>query len=74
MCGMMVDPQKAAGKVEHNGKNYYFCSARCAERFRNEPEKFLAAPGAAGMEHQAGRLQRLPPRGMSGIPAPCIQK
>ncbi len=54
VCGMMVDPQKAAGKVEYNGKNYYFCSARCAERFRNEPEKFLAAPGTAGMEHKAG--------------------
>jgi P-type Cu+ transporter len=53
VCGMMVDPQKAAGKVEHHGKIYYFCSARCAERFRNEPEKFLAAPGTAGMEHKA---------------------
>ncbi|HEY1472267.1 MAG TPA: heavy metal translocating P-type ATPase [Candidatus Acidoferrum sp.] len=52
VCGMMVEPQKAAGKVEHNGKSYYFCSARCAERFRNEPEKFLAAPGTAGMEHK----------------------
>ena len=52
VCGMMVDPQKAAGKVEHAGKTYYFCSSRCAERFQNEPEKFLAAPGAAGMEHR----------------------
>ena len=52
VCGMMVDPQKAAGKAEHDGKTYYFCSARCAERFRNEPEKFLAAPGTAGMEHK----------------------
>jgi Cu+-exporting ATPase len=53
VCGMMVDPEKAAGKVEHDGKTYYFCSARCAERFRNEPEEFLAAPGTAGMEHNA---------------------
>jgi P-type Cu+ transporter len=53
VCGMMVDPQKAAGKVEHGGKTYYFCSARCAERFQSEPEKFLAAPGTAGMEHKA---------------------
>ena len=28
VCGMMVDPQKAAGKVEHAGKTYYFCSTR----------------------------------------------
>ena len=63
VCGMMVDPQKAAGKVEHDGKTYYFCSARCAERFRNEPEKFLAAPGTAGMEHKA-----------SPVAAPAVAK
>src|SRR6266487_2986828 len=49
VCGMSVDPAKAAGKVQHGGKTYYFCSARCAERFSKEPEKFLAAPGTAGM-------------------------
>jgi Cu+-exporting ATPase len=51
VCGMMVDPQKAAGKVEYAGKTYFFCSPRCKERFEKEPEKFLAAPGTAGMEH-----------------------
>ena len=54
VCGMSVDPAKAAGKVEHGGKTYYFCSKRCAERFSQEPEKFLAAPGTAGMEHLHG--------------------
>jgi len=49
---MLVDPQRPAAKHEHEGKTYYFCSARCAERFQKEPEKFLAAPGKAGM-HQA---------------------
>jgi P-type Cu+ transporter len=51
VCGMMVDPQKAAGKVEHGRNTYYFCSTRCKERFEKEPEKFLAAPGTGGMEH-----------------------
>jgi P-type Cu+ transporter len=50
VCGMMVDPQRAAAKREYGGKTYYFCSARCGERFEKEPEKFLAAPGTAGME------------------------
>ena len=50
VCGMSVDPAKAAGKVEHSGKTHYFCSKRCAERFAQDPEKFLAAPGTAGME------------------------
>ena len=51
VCGMSVDPAKAAGKIEHGGKTYYFCSNRCAERFGQDPEKFLSAPGTAGMEH-----------------------
>ena len=50
VCGMSVDPAKAAGKAQYGGKTYYFCSARCAERFSKEPEKFLAAPGPAGMD------------------------
>jgi P-type Cu+ transporter len=50
VCGMTVDPKRAAATVEHNGKTYYFCSARCGERFRAAPEKYLAAPGTAGME------------------------
>src|SRR5215467_14993638 len=54
VCGMSVDPAKAAGKVEHKGKTYYFCSTRCAERFAQEPEKFLATPGAVGMENAHG--------------------
>jgi Cu+-exporting ATPase len=53
VCGMTVDPQKSAGKVEHGGKTYYFCSARCAERFEKNPQNFIAAPGTAGMEHNA---------------------
>jgi Cu+-exporting ATPase len=48
VCGMMVVPEKAAGKVEHAGNTFYFCSKHCAERFSRELGKFLAAPGAAG--------------------------
>jgi P-type Cu+ transporter len=65
VCGMLVDPEKPAGKVEHGGKTYYFCSTRCAERFEIEPEKFIAAPGSAGME------QHLAPPGRSMHPQPA---
>ena len=47
---MMVVPEKAAAKLEHAGKAYYFCSKGCAERFSREPEKFLAAPETAEMD------------------------
>src|SRR5882757_8790825 len=56
VCGMTVAPEKAAGKVEHAGKTYYFCSKGCAERFSGEPKKFLAASGTAPAEH--GAMQR----------------
>jgi Cu+-exporting ATPase len=52
---MSVDPKKSVDKVEHGGKPYYFCSPRCAERFKREPEKFLATSGAAGMEPQSAK-------------------
>jgi Cu+-exporting ATPase len=60
VCGMSVDPVKSAGKVAHEGKTFYFCSKRCAERFEQDPEKFLAAPGTAGMEqvHGPGAAKR----------------
>jgi Cu+-exporting ATPase len=53
VCGMMVDPRKAAAESEHAGKTYHFCSTRCAERFAKDTEKFLAAPGTGGMEASA---------------------
>jgi P-type Cu+ transporter len=53
VCGMVVDPKKAAGKVEHGGNRYFFCSKHCAERFEKEPDKFLAAPGTSGMDSAA---------------------
>jgi len=48
---MTVVPEKAAGKVEHAGKTYHFCSKGCAKRFSGDPEKFLAAPETGGMKH-----------------------
>jgi Cu+-exporting ATPase len=38
---MNVDPGKAAAKVEHAGKTYYFCAPGCANRFQQAPEKYL---------------------------------
>ncbi len=51
VCGMTVDPSKAAAKQELRGTTYYFCSRGCAARFAKEPEKFLAAPGSSGMKN-----------------------
>ena len=47
VCGMKVDPQSAAGSVEHAGTKYYFCSKHCLERFKADPAKFLNKSDAA---------------------------
>lgn len=41
VCGMSVNPAKAAGSVTHDGQNYYFCSKRCVEKFTSNPSQFL---------------------------------
>jgi P-type Cu+ transporter len=46
VCGMQVDPAKAAGSLEHAGRKYYFCSAGCLARFRDDPDRFVTGEAA----------------------------
>src|SRR4051812_32490030 len=39
---MKVMPETAAGKFEYRGKTYYFCATHCLNRFKANPEQFLA--------------------------------
>ncbi|MEZ5936344.1 MAG: heavy metal translocating P-type ATPase [Alphaproteobacteria bacterium] len=48
ICGMEVDPARAADHVEHDGKTYYFCDARCAAAFRDNPQAALAKGSGSG--------------------------
>jgi Cu+-exporting ATPase len=41
VCGMQVDPAKAAGSTEYNGKTYYFCSKGCKTKFDANPSQFV---------------------------------
>ncbi len=46
ICGMELDPRKAAATAEHDGRLYYFCSEACREKFRQQPALFTQkAPG-----------------------------
>ena len=38
---MTVDPASAAGKVDYEGKSYFFCSQHCVHAFKADPEKYL---------------------------------
>ena len=41
VCGMKVDPAKAAARLEHAGQTYYFCATGCAKKFSAHPEQYL---------------------------------
>lgn len=41
VCGMTVDPHTAKHRATHNGRTYYFCAARCREKFVANPAQYL---------------------------------
>jgi Cu+-exporting ATPase len=50
VCGMMIDPNTAAGKSEYRGRTYYFCSPGCKQTFDAQPEKYA--------DQQTGNVNR----------------
>jgi Cu+-exporting ATPase len=86
VCKMKVKEGSEAGKHEHEGKTYYFCNARCLERFKAEPERFLgqksearsqkpnvktSGEGGSSVERQASSVVR---DASSVIPEPVLEK
>src|SRR5450755_3246919 len=60
VCGMTVDPFKAAASIEHAGQIYHFCCKGCAEKFSADPAKFLSPsykPGGMAAPIQVGGVQ-----------------
>jgi len=57
VCGMNVNPATAKHVYEHASKKYYFCCARCVEKFAAEPSGYLNKPAPSGVV-------------MLGMPAP----
>jgi Cu+-exporting ATPase len=78
---MTVDPERAPAKAEHAGKSVYFCCARCAEKFRADPERYLNAkshepmsrPGATAQFVQLGQIKAAPPGALTAI-APTARR
>ena len=81
VCGMTVDPERAPAKAEHAGKSVYFCCARCAEKFRADPERYLNAkshepmsrPGAAAQFVQLGQIKAAPPEALTAVASAARQ-
>ncbi|HEX9181226.1 MAG TPA: heavy metal translocating P-type ATPase, partial [Burkholderiales bacterium] len=51
VCGMQVEPERAAARAEHGGRTYYFCSTHCHQKFMADPTRYAGeaegAPPAA---------------------------
>lgn len=45
VCGVSIEETRAAAKMTHHGKTYYFCSPRCHQAFQKNPQVYLKAPG-----------------------------
>jgi Cu+-exporting ATPase len=60
VCGMRV-AETAEKQLVHDGSQYYFCSMRCVEKFRADPEKYLSAgTAAAPVTAPAGTIYTCP--------------
>lgn len=53
VCGMTVDPEKAAAKVEYEEKTWYFCSQNCHDKFQESPQLY-AKPAATEKDPVCG--------------------
>jgi P-type Cu+ transporter len=60
VCGMSVDPHTAKHTAMRAGRPYYFCSARCRERFVADPEKYLSPEEAQAEPVPAGTIYTCP--------------
>ena len=61
ICGMNVEPDRAAGSYEHKGQTYYFCSQHCLAKFKEDPEKFIKSPAAGQAAHGHGHAHEIAP-------------
>ena len=54
VCGMSLDPEKAAAREDYGGWVYFFCSNSCHLLFKQSPERFAQKHGAAPPGGAAG--------------------
>ncbi|MFZ1105455.1 MAG: heavy metal translocating P-type ATPase [Hyphomicrobiaceae bacterium] len=60
VCGMTVDPHTAKHRHTHDGRPFYFCSAKCRERFIAEPTRYLKPEVKPATPVPAGTIYTCP--------------
>ena len=41
VCNMVVDEEEAVGHTEYDGKDYFFCSKGCEQKFEEDPGQYI---------------------------------
>jgi heavy metal translocating P-type ATPase len=59
VCGMTVDPHSTKHRVDHGGRTFYFCSAKCHSKFFANPVQYLN-PGPPVPPLTAGTIYTCP--------------
>ena len=60
VCGMKVDPAVSKHRFEHDGRTFYFCSARCREKFIAAPASYLTKSEKAASPMPKGTIYTCP--------------
>jgi Cu+-exporting ATPase len=58
VCGMTVNSALSAHTLENDGQMFFFCGPRCLQKFRAQPEKYLAQPSLGAKKHEDGASAR----------------
>ena len=61
VCGMDVEPSRAAGTVMHKGQMYSFCGDHCIKTFTFDPERYVGA-SLSGSSHGSATHDHTPAR------------
>jgi P-type Cu+ transporter len=60
VCGMKIEPEKASETITVDGQPYYFCSAKCADKFRVDPQHYISPPDEPEVVAPAGAIYTCP--------------
>ncbi len=72
VCGMQVAAESSAAKCDYRGQTYYFCSRNCVEKFRAEPERYVATkPQAPATKNAAEYTCPMHPEVRQSTPGSC---
>jgi Cu+-exporting ATPase len=72
VCGMQVDPSKAAATSDYQGKTYFFCCRGCKTKFDASPDRYLANPAPPAERHAAPVVLLRRPEGARAAGLPML--